>query len=261
MKAMKKLLLSSLTLAVLSAGSAWAADMPVKAPVLKAPPPAPFTWDSVYVGGEIGYGSGNTDWNQTRSFFGFPGPVPAFALDRARIQPNGGLAGGDLGFLRQTGTWVWGLEFNWDAADINGTRAHVLNPAFVGRTQIDWMATLAARVGFTAWERGLFYAKGGFAIADENHQVLVAGAGVTNKIDDTRYGFVVGVGYEHAFSNSLSAKVEYNYLGLGNKTSEFRYVGAPVGLVEDWRVRQEIQTIKVGLNWHFLSLAPVFSKY
>ena len=258
---MKKILLNSLTLAVLSAGTAWAADMPVKAPILKAPPPAAFSWDSVYVGGEVGYGWSRKDWNQTASFFGFPGPVPAFALDQVRVETRGGLAGGDFGFLRQTGTWVWGMEFNWDAADIKGTRASVLNPAFFGRSQIDWMATLAGRVGFTVWDRGLIYAKGGLAVADESHQVLVGGAGVTNRAEQTRKGFVIGAGYEHAFANNLSAKLEYNFLDFGSRTSELRFFGPPVGLVEDWRIRQEVHTFKVGLNWHFWPLAPVVAKY
>jgi outer membrane immunogenic protein len=123
------------------------------------------------------------------------------------------------------------------------------------------MATFAGRVGFTVWERGLIYAKGGFAVADENHRILVAGVGVTNRPDETRKGFVLGFGYEHAFANSLSAKVEYNFLDFGSRTSEFRFFGPPVGLVEDWRIRQEVHTIKVGLNWHFWPLGPVTARY
>ena len=258
---MKKILMSGISLAVLFAGSAWAADMRVKAPILKAPPPAAFSWDSVYIGGEVGYGWGNKDWTQTGSFFGFPGPVPAFALDRGRSDPRGGLAGGDFGFLRQMGTWVWGGEFNWDAADMKGTGGQVLFPAFLGRSRVNWVATLAGRIGYTVWERGLLYAKGGLAVEDENHQILVAGAVVTDRVSETRTGFVIGAGYEHAFANNLSAKIEYNFLDFGNRTSEFRFAAAPAGLVEDWRIRQNIHVVKVGLNWHFWSLGPVVANY
>jgi outer membrane immunogenic protein len=259
---MKKILLSGISLAVFFAGSAWAADMPVKAPILKAPPPAVFTWDSVYIGGEVGYGWGSKDWSQTRSFFGAPGAGPAFPLDRGSANTSGALAGGTFGFVRQSGSFVWGAEFNWDWADIKGTGGHVVFPAYSGRSQVDWIATLAGRIGYAVWDRGMLYAKGGLAIEDEHHQILFAGAPVTNRVSETRTGFVVGAGYEHAFSNGLSAKFEYNYLDFGNRVSEFRYAAAPAGLVEDWRIKQNMHVVKVGLNWHFWSLgAPVVAKY
>src|SRR5262245_41408321 len=46
---------------IVASGSAMAADIPVKAPVLKAPPPAVWTWDGFYIGAHVGYSWG--DWD------------------------------------------------------------------------------------------------------------------------------------------------------------------------------------------------------
>src|ERR1700741_3722550 len=53
---MKKALISSVLFGVLAAGSAMAADLPVKAPIMKAPPPPVYTWTGCYLGGGGGYG-------------------------------------------------------------------------------------------------------------------------------------------------------------------------------------------------------------
>lgn len=59
---MNKLLLGSMALAAMIAGPATAADMPVKAPVYKAPPPALYSWTGCYLGVNAGYA-----WNRADS--------------------------------------------------------------------------------------------------------------------------------------------------------------------------------------------------
>jgi outer membrane immunogenic protein len=62
---MKKLLLISASCVALASGSAIAADIPVKAPVYKAPPAPTYNWTGFYVGGyfgeSIGSQQGSTD--------------------------------------------------------------------------------------------------------------------------------------------------------------------------------------------------------
>src|SRR5260370_17446143 len=55
----------------LMAGSAMAADMPVKAPIMRAPPPPVFSWTGCYIGGGGGYGM----WNQETFHETAPCPV------------------------------------------------------------------------------------------------------------------------------------------------------------------------------------------
>src|SRR4051812_27209500 len=58
---MKKILLATVALTALAA-QAMAADMPVKAPAYKAPPPAVFSWTGCYVGGNVGGLWVNKEW-------------------------------------------------------------------------------------------------------------------------------------------------------------------------------------------------------
>jgi outer membrane immunogenic protein len=240
-----------------------AADMPLKAPPL---PPAPVVllWDNVYIGLEGGYGQAHQSWDQnTTSCI-----VGCAALDRVTGNVNGGLAGGLFGFNRQINNVVYGVEFTWDAADINGSRAHDLTP-FSTRTHFEWMSTLAGRIGFLlAGERTLLYAKGGFGLVDQTNQINdAAGVRLTTRLDTTRRAFVVGGGAEFMFSGAVSAKIEYNYLGfIRDHNFEFSGIaGAPfgtpfAGLVENWRANQQLHVLKVGLNWHFMP-APVIARY
>jgi outer membrane immunogenic protein len=255
---MKKILLGSAALVMISVGSAVAADMPVKAPPL---PPPVMLWDAVYIGLEGGYGWGENKWGQTFSSFGI-------ALDgtNGNHEVNGGLAGGVFGFTRQYGSWVWGAEFSWDWADLKGTRGHVLFPLYSNTSKVDWLATLTGRVGYVvgANQNWLLYAKGGYAVADETHHINFTGVPVTTGIDSTRNGWVAGAGVEYAFGTGIgffsnaSAKFEYNYMDLGRRTFEFRYLASPAGLVEDWSVKQQVHVFKVGLNWRGLPFLSNF---
>jgi outer membrane immunogenic protein len=255
---MKKILLGSAALVIISVGSAVAADMPVKAPPL---PPPVMLWDAVYVGLEGGFGWKENHWNQTATF-GF-GAIP---LDGTNGDINGGLAGGVIGFTRQYGTWVWGAEFSWDWADLNGTRGHVLFPLYSSTTKVDWLATLTGRFGFVlgANQNWLLYGKGGFAVADETHRINFGGVPVTAGIDGTRTGWLAGAGVEYAFGSGIgffsnaSLKVEYNFMDLGHRNFEFRYLASPAGLVENWDIKQHVQVFKVGLNWRSLGFLSNF---
>src|SRR5260370_22311544 len=59
----------------LIAGSAMAADMPVKAPIMRPPPPPVFTWTGCYFGGGGGYGM----WNQEKFLESDPSGPPTMA--------------------------------------------------------------------------------------------------------------------------------------------------------------------------------------
>src|SRR3954462_6821265 len=87
--------------------SAQAADIPQ--PVYKGPRSVVsyYNWTGFYAGINGGYMWGKSE---------FSGP-----LGSGSISPNGWLAGGTIGFNYQTGSWVWGLEGDYDWVDLNGT--------------------------------------------------------------------------------------------------------------------------------------------
>jgi len=172
---MKKLLFASASF-VLSAGtSVLAADIPVKAPVYKAPPPV-FTWTGFYVGGNGGYswGRGSTDLAETVSttatittLGGTPiasatATTTSFGHDRAKL--NGGLGGVQAGYNWQFDRYVLGLEGDIQATGQRGGvticpvtpgSAPVPCPGSTGTQfgtasyRLPWFGTVRGRVGVT----------------------------------------------------------------------------------------------------------------
>ena len=66
---------------------------------------------------------------------------------------------------------------------------------------------------------------------------------------DTRDGWTVGVGIEWAFASNWSARLEYDYYGLGTRTIQMTdsingFGPAPID------VKQSVQTVKLGVNFH-----------
>src|SRR5437763_638661 len=96
-----------------TSGAASAADLPVKAPYFKAPAAMIYDWTGFYIGANAGIGVGR---DSTRL------DIPAGgSFESSYLNPQGGLAGGQIGYNWQTpntflGTLVLGIE-----ADIQGT--------------------------------------------------------------------------------------------------------------------------------------------
>jgi len=58
---MRRFVVALLATSALSV-SAFAADMPVKAPAYRTPIAAPYNWTGAYIGGHAGVAFGNYDW-------------------------------------------------------------------------------------------------------------------------------------------------------------------------------------------------------
>lgn len=103
------------------------------------------------------------------------------------------------------------------------------NETITGRAQIDWLATIKGRIGITA-DRTLFFATGGLAIAGVSQEttatLTVDGPNGSQTItewtgtnNETRFGFVVGGGIEHALDDHWIISGEAEYFNLG--TAEY----------------------------------------
>jgi outer membrane immunogenic protein len=207
---------------------AFAADLPVQMPAYKAPPlVAIYNWSGPYAGINAGYqfGSGNSD-----------------GLD-------GGLVGGTLGYNWQVGNLVFGLEGDIGWANFGASQTAVVPPVTVNVTsEANWFATVRGRFGY-AFDRNLVYVTGGGAFASNKITVNVTVGALTAGLSDTQThsGYVVGGGFEHAFTNQWSAKVEYLYANLGSENYFQQFAGGlPSGDVP-------VHTVRAGLNYHFMS--------
>jgi len=213
-------LLSALLAGTFLAGaatlSAQAADLPAQS-YYKAPVAAPmaYNWTGLYLGVMGGYMAGSGD------------------LD-------GGFFGGTVGYNWQAAgsPWVIGIEF--DGGWTNFGASETVGPLFA-ETEANSVFTLRGRLGHTFLsDRTLLYVTGGGAWM-RNEITLGAVGGPFISESKTHSGWTVGAGIEHAVTENVSLKVEYQYMDLGSKT----YFGAfDSGDVDS-------HSVKFGANFHF----------
>ena len=192
-----------------------AADLPPappmapRAPVAYVPAVPMFSWTGFYIGGNLGgaWGRGNV----VNSLFGVN-----FTNGNSASFVGGGQVGGNY----QIGSFVVGAEATSTGSPTtisgNGT---AVGPAILRVSANDrWETTLAARFGY-AWDHALFYGKaGGGWVGAGNFAVTNVGTGgsVTVSNGNTNVGWLVGAGFEYAFTQNWTARLEYDYLALNN---------------------------------------------
>jgi outer membrane immunogenic protein len=244
----------ALSAVVASSLAANAADlkMPVKAPPMPAPPP-PYNWTGCYIGGNLGgawFNNGLTD---------------NFGLNFNNGNNNGVfIGGGQVGFNWQIGSYsggnfVWGIEADFDAAANNNNNNNGIFVPALGQTVLitandKSVITVAARLGY-AWDRVLFYVKGGggwvgfngFTVTNLNTNATFVGTASA-----TDGGWLVGGGLEWAFADNWSMRFEYDYLGLSGRTFTVP-AGSPflVGDTFTTGSNRNLQMATFGINYRF----------
>jgi outer membrane immunogenic protein len=301
---MRKIVLGvllSVALAPLCLASAFAADMPVKATPAAV---VAQSWTGLYVGGHIGAGWMNdpsydlADPNKASVFTCGPCTAPYSIQALSRSNDAGFLGGIHAGYNWQIGQQVVGIEGDWTWTDITATAFGPLfsnaGPALAAglatgpvpgsaaafSTQVNWLASLRARVGGLINNQYLVYFTGGVAWADVDLAAsasclppAIAGGCFFNNFgraafssSTTRTGYVFGAGVEGQFGPHWRARVEYLFYGFNSEHGYSTWVdptlpGAPgvpcitptVGSCTAGFsfLNNEIQTIKVGLTYAF----------
>lgn len=246
---MKKTLLAGVALAILSAASASAADLPR---AVKAPMPAPVSYAqpiALWTGGYIGVAGGYAfnDRLGTSTTAGGLLPAASFA---AGLHPEGGFFGGQVGYNWQVpnSMFVLGIEGDMFLSDISDSRTiSNFGPVAIGASsKLDKFGTVRGRVG-VAVDQALFYATGGLAVGYNIASLDVAAFGTGARVFDsqTHVGWTVGGGVEYAVTRNWSAKVEYRYMDLESKTYNF----VPGVLSVD--VKPSFHTVSAGINYKF----------
>ena len=219
-------------LSLVTAFSAFAADlparMPVKAPSLYSPSPL-VNWAGFYAGLHAGYGWGHSNWFSSGSGLS------------ADMSPKGAVVGGQLGYNYQIQKFVVGAEADIAWSGMKGSLVSSTKCVTQCETKNPWLGTARARVGMPLGNTGswLPYVTGGLAYGD----VEVSDAGLTRK--STRWGWTVGGGLETMFAPGWSAKVEYLYVDLG----KFTTIGD--GTAPPFDVSYHTNLVRAGVNYHF----------
>jgi outer membrane immunogenic protein len=240
---MKTFLLGGVALITLGlVGSALAADMPIKAPVVVVD-----TWSGFYLGVDFGgiHGLNNT------ANFSQSGPPLFSAFDPVafNVSPNWAETGGIHGGYNWQfdPSWVVGVEADFNKTNLStvpgqlfltsgGLPLPICDPSTPGSCHgllmgntLNWTATARARLGYDmkvgqAGKSALFYVTGGGAYASLESSGQVAAANfstfsITTATNHMSAGWVAGGGFEVMATAHWLIRVEYLHYALNSGTT------------------------------------------
>lgn len=274
------------TFGLAMAGSAMAADLPLRSPPpVYAPPPPVFTWTGFYLGVNGGYDFDH----RSRYLTGTSNGLVALgsAVPTPFRQADAGFtAGGQIGYNYQIGGFggaggflglgaasiVVGVEADIAYTDLDKTASFtgansnpVLGPATTTfRSQMDFLGTARGRVGL-AFNQFMVYGTGGFAYGDvDSRLVNFAPNGTTVASSGRSSGFTTGYTYgggiEYAlptgsflnFFKSSAVTVKAEYLRYELDSGNLRDTGAgTVALPAGYKLKNEGNLARIGLNYKF----------
>jgi len=264
---MKKILLGMAGLVAMSlAAPASAADLAAR-PYSKAPAPmmaAIYDWSGFYIGLNGGGGWSHKCWDRNTAQGG------VFSAAEGCHDASGGVVGGQVGYRWQAGGWVFGVEGQGDWANLKGSNTSLIVPVvpfgvaavavpFRNQSTIDGFGLFTGQVGY-AWDRVLWYVKGGAAVVGDRYRGYNSVTGLQiDGTSETRWGGTVGTGLEVAFAPNWSVAFEYDHLFMGTRTLDLNVVGTPGGFNREDRIHQDVDlaTVRVNYRWG----GPVVAKY
>jgi len=240
----------AVSILAVSAGTASAADLAAR-PYTKAPPPmvaAIYDWSGFYVGANAGYGWGRDDHgDRSLPLGGFwtNGPAGNFSGIQ-RINPQGGIFGGQAGYNWQAANWVFGLEVAGDWSDLRRTDSSIFFPGDSLTSRVESIFTATGRVGY-ALNNWLPYIKGGYAGADLK-TVNFDGVGSSLSHSEWRSGYTVGAGLEYGITPNWTIGAEYAFMDFGSRNWSGATIGPGAG-PELFNDRLKISTVTARINY------------
>jgi outer membrane immunogenic protein len=234
---------------------------------LKAPEPPPYQWTGCYAGLNLGGGISGTNFSSSVD----PG-THLLGVDPGVVAASGGggfndigaLGGGQTGCNWQNGTFVLGLEGDFDYFRSNpkfsnntNTLSDGVTPFTVGQSlTTDFLATIRPRIGMAA-DRNLAYVTGGVAFTHvgytENYSDGAAppGAG-TATVSRYLVGWTAGAGWEYAFADRWTVRAEYLIAGFPTISTAGAITDAAGGSnALRGSANVTIQLVRAGVNLKF----------
>jgi len=230
---------------LLATGIATAADLPALPPTAPFTAPPPFSFTGFYVGGNLGGAWAHTNTIDT-----------LFGLDFTSSNNGVFIGGGQAGFNYQFGYALVGIEEDFDWTAKNSSNDSIVLGPFGNSFQLTsnnaWISTLAARFGFVVEDCLLFYGKAGAGwVANNGFTVtnLTTGQSFIGSTNSTNTGWLAGFGLEWAFAPKWSVKLEYDYLGISDRTFTVNGTVIPALANDTFTTgNRNIQMGKVGIN-------------
>jgi outer membrane immunogenic protein len=232
-------------LAAVNVGPAMAADLPFMPE--RPGPSLVFSWTGWYVGGFVGAALGG----DAHTSHPIANEVVHYSTSSSVL---GGVTAG-YNYQIPGSAIIFGLETEFGALSLKGSSSFVAGDFAASATTGPWYNATALRIGW-AWDRLMFYGKGGFALSTIE-TTLTDTRGFLGEATGKRdvIGWAWGAGLEYVFWSKWSVKAEYLWLGLNHS----------VGVCETATFcsntsTQAVQTAKIGVNY-LLNVGPVYSRY
>src|SRR5215472_4351618 len=250
---MKKALIASALLGVCVTGSAVAADLPTKAPIMKAPPAPVYNWTGCYIGGGAGYGMFDHEHDSVTLAGVANGPK----VDTGGRGWFGTVQGGcDIQFNSffpiLGGSMLFGVFADGDWGNVKGTN-EASNVNLFGDEKLDNSWAVGARLGWLPTDRFLTFVSGGYTQAhlQDLNYVAFPGTVVSAQLPGHNVnGWFIGTGYEYnlGWLPGLTWKTEYRWADYGSRTDTI--VGVPSGLPSfNSKSHLFVQTLRSELIW------------
>lgn len=255
---------------------------------------AMYNWSGFYAGASAGYGWGSANNNLTISdgptvsnchfcsmIVGGNDAGVAQSAGSTSFSPGGFVGGAQVGYNWQGGSWVYGLEGDFQYLGLRQTvDSSAQLPAntaaggnctsgacianFSNGVKADWLLTIRPRVGYI-WDSNLLYATAGLAISrlsftqtysDNVYDVLGSGGSESASASATRVGWTAGAGVERAIGANWSAKLEYLYVRFDGLNANGVLQDAIPGDFANFSNNVDhlaINIVRFGLNYKFSS--------
>ena len=230
-------------------------------------------WTGWYLGGNLGYGWGNST-DKTTTVFSPTGyfaasSVPAInSAGDGKTKPDGWTGGVTGGYNWQSGKLVYGLEADLEAMNLKGSRTSTATYPCCAPTSFTITQTTKAnnlfmargRVGY-AEGRALYYFTGGVSVTDlkvqDSFSDNFATAAASNSTKGTKTSYVVGVGLEYKLQSMWTAKIEYlhfDFGGVSGTSNNLTAFNPPVAFptntfTSSANLRTDV--VRVGMNYRF----------
>jgi high affinity Mn2+ porin len=233
-------------------GAAPALGEPTTADASASAARTPYDWTGFYLGGNLGYGFGNSNWSAgpgASGSFSISQPIDSFSESGSVLGgvqagynymlPNRFLLGAEIDATFPGYQTLTGLS--------TGNIANFTSPAFGPQSYTDtllWSGSARLRLGYAPGD-WLFYVTGGLAWAQDQWSLTQLSTGASGSTTGWRVGWAAGAGVEVPILPNWTARAEYLFSDFGRKTVAYgnglQSTSADLALSE----------LRVGVNYQF----------
>lgn len=225
------------------------------------------TWTGFYLGIHGGYADGGWDGRLGFDDPNTPGPDDAGYADPTRdLGADGWLGGAQIGYNKQRGSLVFGIEADISGTDFEGSETFTTDDGNFAKKhefQLDYFGTVRGRLGY-ATGRFMPYITGGLAFGSTKGDLTVTypnpafnllGQSSNASVEEDHFGYTIGAGVEAMVGGGWSLKAEYLYVDLGEE--DYRFKGTVLGDparpfdTDSFKSELDFDVFRVGLNYKF----------